>query len=1261
MVFVEDQALTFFRDMDPSSPPNPNPSSRFLFPSIYLRFSISARHLRLPDRFGFFSVTPKRMLEKIGLPAKPSMRGGSWVVDASHCQGCSSQFTFINRKVCSFDVFLYWKKQFSYKMGNEGNIPRQTFLQNGFLFLLLQHHCRRCGGIFCNNCTQQRMILRGQGDAPVRICDPCKKIEEAARFELRYGNKKRTSKVNTKQALHEDEILSQILGTDEKQQSQHEVDHVASLVLESVSGSSSFSSVGEISAASGKEADILRTASVDVHNHSTLDVSLGNPEELRQKAVEEKKRHKILKAEGKSEEALQAFKRGKELERQAGALEIAQRKNRRMASRAIHAVGIQKIDGHEESAVAPKLSSRRGRDAKDDLALELRELGWSDADVRESDKKSAKLSLEGELSNILAETIQRSSQGSKIGGGVDRSEVIALKKKALLLKREGKLAEAKEELKKAKILEKQIEEQELLGDAGDSDDELYALINSMDDDKQEELEIGHASRVEFGLNTFLSDDLPNDGNFQVTEDDMHDPEMAAALKSFGWSEEEEEPLAGKGEKSVAFDIQSMQNQVLSLKREALNQKRAGNVSEAMDLLKKAKLLEKDLESLQPSSAKLSSELKPESASPHVDAAAIQSVEKQNVDETLTSPFKPPPKSKIMIQKELLALKKAALSLRREGRMDEADETLKKGKFLEKQLEEMESAPKKLVEETTKGNIFEQQENLEIDPRRAVHKVGGKNMLNFTPLHEGDDRSLDLREELFENDVTEQDMHDPAMLSLLKNLGWSEDDNSESASMMNTTTKNMSKTNNAPLVSHPKPKRSKADIQRELLAIKRKSLALRRQGKTEEAEEELEKAKALESQIAEMEVPTNANFMTVDSDGSGVLIPQKISSREQASGDEQISFGSLVPSSTSKRISKYGSVQLVNDSDIDFAGSQTQTSIEKLSLTFDESPVGTHLHQSQQTKDMLQLLSNKGDETLHSLLGHPVKSNDTDVKVSPVKSDSEGVFKEKINNEESDSILISSFRSQEQKLAHGVDALKDEILSRKRKAVALKREGKLVEAREELRQAKLLEKNLEDSQQSISVQEEASRSTSDNTSIRKENKSSPSEKPPSGRDRFKIQQESLSHKRNALKLRREGKTDEAEAELELAKALEKQLEEFEQGSTAANVPDSMPQVTDDVVVEDLFDPQLMSALKAIGLQGTIATTSQPHKKTEPHASFDSSNRKQHQGKADLEEQIKAEKLQALNFKRQGKQAEALESLRVAKRLEIKLASLAQHSN
>ena len=50
----------------------------------------------------------------------------------------------------------------------------------------------------------------------------------------------------------------------------------------------------------------------------------------------------------------------------------------------------------------------------------------------------------------------------------------------------------------------------------------------------------------------------------------------------------------------------------------------------------------------------------------------------------------------------------------------------------------------------------------------------------------------------------------------------------------------------------------------------------------------------------------------------------------------------------------------------------------------------------------------------------------------------------------------AFTSQKNK-----SSLQQEILAHKRKAVSLKREGKLAEAHEELRQAKLLEKNLEE--------------------------------------------------------------------------------------------------------------------------------------------------------------------------------------------------------
>ncbi|KAJ6364070.1 hypothetical protein OIU76_029081 [Salix suchowensis] len=81
------------------------------------------------------------------------------------------------------------------------------------------------------------------------------------------------------------------------------------------------------------------------------------------------------------------------------------------------------------------------------------------------------------------------------------------------------------------------------------------------------------------------------------------------------------------------------------------------------------------------------------------------------------------------------------------------------------------------------------------------------------------------------DVTEQDIHDPAYLSLLRSL-------------VTQSTSN---------ISWRTPRRSKAEIQRELLGLKRKAFTLRQEGKIDEAEEVLIAAKALETQIAGKEV------------------------------------------------------------------------------------------------------------------------------------------------------------------------------------------------------------------------------------------------------------------------------------------------------------------------------------------------------------------------------------------------------------------------
>ena len=41
-------------------------------------------------------------------------------------------------------------------------------------FLSLQHHCRKCGGIFCGACSTKRFPLLDRGFSdPVRVCDKC--------------------------------------------------------------------------------------------------------------------------------------------------------------------------------------------------------------------------------------------------------------------------------------------------------------------------------------------------------------------------------------------------------------------------------------------------------------------------------------------------------------------------------------------------------------------------------------------------------------------------------------------------------------------------------------------------------------------------------------------------------------------------------------------------------------------------------------------------------------------------------------------------------------------------------------------------------------------------------------------------------------------------------------------------------------------------------------------------------------------------------
>ncbi|KAL9243545.1 hypothetical protein vseg_017420 [Gypsophila vaccaria] len=1019
------------------------------------------------------------MLEKMGLPAKPSLRGNNWVVDASHCQSCSSQFTFLNRK----------------------------------------HHCRRCGGIFCNTCTQHRMVLRGQGDSPVRICEPCKKVEEAARFELRYGHKNRAMKGSSKAASRSvDEVLNQILTNDGKESSKD-------------------------GASVDEDASLPGIASSDNSGADNNELDSFTPEELRQQALEERKQHKILKGEGKSAEALKAFKKAKELERQAAALELQLRKNRRKALASSSTAEANKEDEvPSETVMRAKSIPQKGKE-KDDLSAELRQLGWSDADIHDVDKKPATTSLEGELLNLIGHNSVKATHSTE-SSGLDKSQVIALKKKALALKREGKLAEAKEELKRAKILEKQIEEQEFLAEADESDDELSALMRSLDNDDRKGLSAGFDLDAGFDMSN-LSDfggDLGMGGNFEVTDDDLHDPEMAATLQSLGWDEESMQ-LDDDDSESASINREALEEDILKLKREAVSQKRAGNLAEAMSLLKKAKKLEKDLETLNDANTTAPDSAVPRSA--HTDSELGELGAGTSISKTGR---KPAPKSKLTIQKELLALKKKALALRREGKLEEADNELKKGKDLEQQLEEMENSTN--VRTQTKVSY------------KASEPMGMDLDLSsvFAPVVED------------EVDLTDQDVNDPTYLSVLQNLGWQDgDDAMPSAQVSNQSsepsTESRDKTSAA--VTVPKRRRSKAEIQRELLGVKRKALALRRQGQETEAEELLSTAKMLEEELAEFDAPKQGQAL----DSSETI---------------------LTPPDVTESIEK----------------ESHQTPLKRAAEVIDAS---------------------EKRQVVHAV----VPESDNSPSVSP-------------DNPKSPIQL--------------------EILSHKRKALLLKREGKLAEARDELRKAKLLERNLQDDKPENPagpVIMEVTHSTVSSTVKDEHNPSTltipeqkgppqSTAKPMSSNERFKLQRECLNHKRNALKLRREGRTDEADAELELAKKLESQLEEANpQNPTPATTTGGSADVAG---IEDLFDSQLLSALQAIGLQDAPVVANATAKEEPASTSTNTKNNVPNQERLQLESQIKAEKMKALNLKRAGKQAEALDFLRRAKQMEKKLNTL-----
>lgn len=133
-----------------------------------------------------------------------------------------------------------------------------------------------------------------------------------------------------------------------------------------------------------------------------------------------------MKKQGKDAEALKAFKRAKELERQAEAVE-KELKHQRRVSAGSSSVFESKGSPRKEGPGSPDANiSRRKSDPsdtskkrrapsqdfgkekasstdKDDLLSDLKALGWSDKEIREADKKPAVKTEEQLLAELAAE------------------------------------------------------------------------------------------------------------------------------------------------------------------------------------------------------------------------------------------------------------------------------------------------------------------------------------------------------------------------------------------------------------------------------------------------------------------------------------------------------------------------------------------------------------------------------------------------------------------------------------------------------------------------------------------------------------------------------------------------------------------------------------------------------------------------------------------------------------------------------------------
>lgn len=169
-----------------------------------------------------------------------------------------------------------------------------------------------------------------------------------------------------------------------------------------------------------------------------------------------------------------------------------------------------------------------------------------------------------------------------------KQQILAQKRKALAFKREGKIAEARAELAEAKKLEQQLENVgSAIAPSPLAQAPVKAPIKAPAKVPEPAFDVGDGNVEE------------DEEKVEVTDQDMRDPEMMAALRAMGFGDDESamshEAVSAKPN---PVEEASLKQQILGIKRQALALKREGRIDEARETLRSSKVLEQQLEDLQ---------------------------------------------------------------------------------------------------------------------------------------------------------------------------------------------------------------------------------------------------------------------------------------------------------------------------------------------------------------------------------------------------------------------------------------------------------------------------------------------------------------------------------------------------------------------------------------------------------------------------------------------------------------------------------------